>query len=105
MHLLQHLERFFSSLLSSKEFWAASLGAVIGGLLTGWFALLAQKGAAKDQRQRDQDMERRAINGTLQAIATEVELFKVKFLDGFARIFIEPNPQTPRAHLPKVAAE
>ena len=85
-HLLQHLEHFFSSLLSSKEFWAACLGAVIGGLLTGWFALFAQKQAAKDQRQRDQEAERRAVNGTLRAIKTELETFQNAFVKGMDEV-------------------
>ena len=81
MHLLQHLERFFSSFLSSKEFYAAFIGAVIGGLLTGRYALRAQKQAAEDQRQRDLDVERRAKNGTLRAILAELKVIKAYFLD------------------------
>src|SRR5262245_35680392 len=42
---LRHLEHFFSSFLSSKEFWAALIGAVIGGLLTT--AFLKQKNRKK----------------------------------------------------------
>jgi len=52
---------------------AALLGAIIGGASTGWFTLCAQKQAAKDQRQRDVEAERRAITGTLQAIAADPE--------------------------------
>jgi hypothetical protein len=101
MHRWQHVLLF---LIESKEFWAAIAGALIGGLMTGWFTLRAQKQAAKDQRMRDRETEREAINGTLEAIATEVEVFKVKFLDSFERVFTEPDSGTPFRHLPKVAS-
>jgi hypothetical protein len=78
---VQHLERFFSSLLSAKEFWAAVLGAVIGGYMTGRYSLKAQKQAASDQRQRDIETERRTINGTLQAIAAELKVLKTSNFD------------------------
>jgi hypothetical protein len=104
VHAWQHLGHFLSSLFGSKEFWAAILGAVFGGLMTGWLALLAQKQAAKDQRKRDRETERETIKGTLQAIETEVELFKVKFLDAFELVFREPDPQTASAPLPKVVS-
>jgi hypothetical protein len=55
VHLLKNLEHFLSSFLSSKELYAALIGALIGGLLTGRYALRAQKQAAEDQRQRDQE--------------------------------------------------
>ena len=60
---------------------AALLGAIIGGALTGWFTLRAQKQAAKDQRQRDVEAERRAITGTLQAIAAELRVLKTRNFD------------------------
>jgi hypothetical protein len=40
MHRWQHVLLF---LIESKEFWAAIAGALIGGLMTGWFTLRAQK--------------------------------------------------------------
>jgi hypothetical protein len=103
VHAWQHLQHFFSLLLGSKEFWAAVLGAVFGGLMTGWFALRAQKQAAKDQRIRDRDAERETIRGTLGAIATEVEVFKAKYLDAFQIMFKEPDPQAPPVNPAKVA--
>jgi hypothetical protein len=72
VHLLQHLEHFFPWFLSSKEFWAAIVGAVVGGLMTGLSVFYAQKQSANDQRQRDKETESRAINKTLQAIAARV---------------------------------
>jgi hypothetical protein len=41
--------------------------AVIGGILTGWYALRAQRRAAADQRQRDEGTECRTLEGTLPA--------------------------------------
>jgi hypothetical protein len=84
-HLLKHLEHFLSSFFSSKEFYAALIGAVIGGFMTGRYALRTQKQAAKDQRQRDQEVEEREVKGTLQAIATELKLFKEHALDPLER--------------------
>lgn len=86
MHALQHLERFFSSLLSAKEFWAAILGAFIGGLLTGWFALRAQKQSARDQRQRDREAEHRAVNDTLRALETELRTLNELLIQGGIRV-------------------
>jgi len=60
----------FSSLFSGV------VGAVIGGWMTSRSAIRAQKQAAEDQRQRDEEAERRAINGTLRAIKTELETFQ-----------------------------
>jgi len=44
-------------------------------------ALLAQKQAAKDQRQRDEEAERRTVEGTLRAIATELRVLKKDAFD------------------------
>jgi hypothetical protein len=66
VHLLQHLQHFFSSLLGSKEFWAAILAALVGGL----FAVYAQQQATKAQRESDLEAEREAADATLRVIAT-----------------------------------
>ena len=79
VHALQHLEHFLSWFFGSKEFWAAIVGAVVGGLMTGVSALYAQKQAAKDQCNRDLQAERRTTDATLQAIAAEMEAFKLEF--------------------------
>jgi hypothetical protein len=81
VHALQHLEHFFSTLLGSKEFWAATLGAVFGGLITGRYALRAQKQAAADQRKRDLEIEARATKGVLRAIDAELRVFKSEIFD------------------------
>jgi hypothetical protein len=97
---MDHSRHVLNSLFSSKEFLAAIVGAAVGG----FFAILTQFLSTLWQRKGVRDSERRALVGTLQAMATEVEVFKVKFLDGFERVFGEPDPKTPFGHLPKVAS-
>lgn len=75
-------EHFFPSLFAAKEFWAAIAGALIGGFLTGWFSLLAQKQAAKDQRRSQHESERRVVHATLNALKTELSLFWKAFVTG-----------------------
>jgi formiminotetrahydrofolate cyclodeaminase len=83
------------SLIESKEFIAALVGAVIGGLIAGFFTLSAQNKAAKDQRKRDRESAQEALKGTLQAIETEVDMFKRKFLDAFEKVFLS-HPVLPK---------
>lgn len=97
---MDHSRHVLSSLFSSREFWAAIVGAAFGG----FFAILTQFLSTLWQRKGVRDSERRALVGTLQAMATEVEVFKVKFLDGFGIVFKEPTPEAPFRHLPKVAS-
>jgi hypothetical protein len=61
------------------------VAAIIGGLIAAWAALRAQKQAAKDQRQRELESERRAVNGTLQAIAAELMVLKTRNFEVLAR--------------------
>jgi hypothetical protein len=61
------------------------VAAIIGGLIAAWAALRAQKQAAKDQRQRELESERRAVNGTLQAIAAELRVLKTRNFEALAR--------------------
>jgi type II secretory pathway pseudopilin PulG len=70
------------------------VAAVIGGLIAAWAALRAQKQAAKDQRQRDLESERRAVNGTLQAIAAELRVLKTRNFEVLART-LENRANTP----------
>jgi hypothetical protein len=86
-----------SQLRGGGPAWEASSG--------GLFAVLTQFLSTLWQRKSERDAESRMVIGVLQAIETEVELFKVKFLDAFKLTFREPNPQTQRIHLPKVASQ
>jgi hypothetical protein len=91
-----------SSLLNSTEFLAAVVGAVVGGLIAGGFTVWSQGQSNKAQRRRDREADNEQIKGTLQAIATELEAFKARFVDGFRKNFVEPDQQEPYAHLPKI---
>jgi hypothetical protein len=88
-HLLPKLEHFFAHLLSAQEFWAAVAGAIIVGLMAGWVAIRAQKQAAKEQRDRDLESERRTVNGTLQAIKAELKVLKTRNFDVLDKILKE----------------
>jgi hypothetical protein len=63
------------------------LAAITGGWIAGKYALRAQKQAAEDQRRRDVEAERRTINSTLQAIATELTVLKADFLDRLQQVY------------------
>jgi hypothetical protein len=63
------------------------LAAMIGGWIAGRYALRAQKQAAEDQRQRDVETERRAINSSLLAIGTELTVLKADFLDRLQEVY------------------
>ena len=68
----------------SLHFWLTSLfsllAAVIGGWIAGRYAVHAQKHAVKEQRASDLEAERRAVNGTLQAIKPELEVFNAELV-------------------------
>jgi hypothetical protein len=70
------------------------VGSVVGGL----FAVLTQFLSTLWQRKSERVAERRAIHGVLQAMSTEVELFKDKFLNGFEDVFGEPNSMASSVH-------
>jgi hypothetical protein len=96
VHAWHHLEHFFSSLLSSKEFWAAILGALVGGLMTVGATVVAQKQAAKDQRQRDQEAEGRVVKNLLQAIRAELTVFKERNVTSLRKTLSERAEQRVR---------
>jgi hypothetical protein len=81
---------------------AAIVGAVVGGLIAGVFTVWSQGQSNRAQRSRDREAENEQIKGTLQAIATELETFKARFVDGFRENFVEPDQQKPYHHLPKI---
>ena len=58
---------------SSATFWSAITGAVIGGLITGYFAILATNRSYQHQKRHAEENEEKLINGLLQAIHDEVE--------------------------------
>jgi hypothetical protein len=78
---LESLRAFFFWLSDSKEFWAGIIGAVVGGLMTLIAAIVVQEQAAKKQRQRDLETERRRIKNLLQAIRAELTVLKTDNLD------------------------
>jgi hypothetical protein len=92
-HALHHLEHFFQGLINSKDFWqaaivttvgatiAAAIGAYVGGRMATGAALKTQEQAAKDQRERDAEADRRSIHGTLRAIAGELRVLQSQALE------------------------
>jgi succinate dehydrogenase/fumarate reductase flavoprotein subunit len=63
------------------------LAAIVGGWIAGRYAVHAQKHAAKEQRQNDLEAECRAVNGTLQAIKPELEVFDTELVGELKRKF------------------
>jgi uncharacterized protein YwgA len=72
------------------------LAAVVGGWIAGRYAVHAQKHAAKEQRQSDLEAERRAINGTLQAIRPELEVFNTELLGELNKKFENWDKRKPK---------
>lgn len=50
-------------------------------------AIKAQKQASKDQRERDAQVDRRSVHGTLRAIAAELRIVKSHLLEPFQQSF------------------
>ena len=53
--------------------WPALVGAIVGGALTGYFALRATDKAHRQQMDLQDDNRKKLINGFLQAVHDEVE--------------------------------
>jgi hypothetical protein len=70
------------------------LAAIVGGWIAGQYAVHAQKHAAKEQRQSDLEAESRAVNGTLQAIKPELEVFNTELVGELKRKFGDWDTQT-----------
>jgi hypothetical protein len=78
---------FFSSLFFSLPFWQGIGGPLVGGLIGGSFAVLAQIVANGAQRRRDRKTERQVVTATLEAMEAELEAFQKGVLDELSRIF------------------
>jgi hypothetical protein len=86
------------------QIWLTSvvslLAAVVGGWIAGRYAVHAQKHAAKEQRQSDLEAERRAVNGTLQAIRPELEVFNTELIGELKTKFGDWDKQKPKDERP-----
>jgi len=56
-----------------SAFSSAIIGAIVGGLITGFFALESTRRSFKNQREHADENEKRLIQGLLQAIHDEIE--------------------------------
>jgi len=63
------------------SFGSAITGAIIGGLLTGFFALEATKKSFDNQRRHSDENEVKLIKGLLQAIHDEIETVYDRYQD------------------------
>src|SRR6516225_3630533 len=70
-----------SFLLSTDESYGSIVGGLVGGMVGGFFAVLAQIIANFWQSHLRHEAERRSIHGMLQALDTELSVFKTDFLD------------------------
>jgi hypothetical protein len=71
----------------SPSFWQGVGGSLIGALTGGLFVLWAQKGANHAQRKRDRISKAEALQSTLKAIKTELEVYLDKNLEAVAQEF------------------
>ncbi len=78
---------FFSSPFFSLPFWQGISGPLVGGLIGGSFAVLAQIVANGAQRRRDRKTERQAVTAALEAMEAELEVFQKVVLDELSGIF------------------
>lgn len=60
-------------LIEASDFISALVGAIVGGLITGFFSLKTTKQALENQKQQSSDNEKTIINSLLQAIHDEIE--------------------------------
>jgi hypothetical protein len=73
---------FMWKIVNWPGFWplltvvASLLSAWIGGRIAGKFAMLAQKQAALEARQRDREIEQQALTGILRTIEAELKVHK-----------------------------
>ena len=67
--------------LDWATFGSAITGAIVGGLITGYFALEATKRSFKNQQEHLEKSERKLIKGLLQAIHDEVETVYERYME------------------------
>ena len=70
---------------------ASLLAAWIGGHIAGKYALIAQKQAALEGRQRDREIEQQALVGTLLAIQAELKVQKNALEPLLGRLKMTPS--------------
>jgi hypothetical protein len=78
---------FVASSFFTSPFWSAIAGAVIGGVITGWFVLQAQKQEATERREGDRQTERERVKAVLQAFGAELKTFEKGFVGGLEEAF------------------
>jgi hypothetical protein len=76
---------FFSLPFFSSPFWQGIGGPLVGGLIGGFFAVLAQMLANGAQRRRDRISERETLRSVLKAIKTELEVYQTESLNTVAQ--------------------
>jgi hypothetical protein len=80
---------FFSLPFFSSPFWQGIGGPLVGGLVGGLFAVVAQMLANNAQRKRDRISEHEALRSVLKAIKTEVEVYQSENLNTIAQTIEE----------------
>lgn len=74
------------------SFWAAIIGAIVGGIITGVFALMAARQSHKNAVGLQQKKEQEAIEGLLQAVHDEVETIWDRYQEGMG-VHLETLPE------------
>jgi hypothetical protein len=80
---VHHLLNILRCLVLTPEFWAAIVGAIVGGL----FVIVAQLISNRAQRRRDREAAREAVKAILRAIKAELKTFNEKALIRLEEIF------------------
>lgn len=64
-----------------RTFGSAITGAIVGGLITGYFALRSTQNSFKHQKEQADENEEKLIKGVLQAIHDEIETVNERYQD------------------------
>ncbi|MCA2019180.1 hypothetical protein LDJ79_23985 [Vibrio tritonius] len=68
-------------ILDWSSFGPAILGAISGGLITGWFSMKATSTSFENQQKQLDDSEKKLISGLLQALHDEIETVYERYQD------------------------